>query len=122
MAAWIVHHDDVCVPQFRQQDLFDISQEGIPIDRTVKDHRCHHPGELQSSVKLRRLLMTVWYACTQFLIARRAPANAGHLGERPGFIDKDQAGRIEIKLVVEPDLHACQDVGSVLLHRRSGLF
>jgi hypothetical protein len=47
---------------------------------------------------------------------------AGHLRRGPGFIDEDEAFRIEIELLIEPGLPALQNVGAILLAGVRGLF
>jgi hypothetical protein len=47
---------------------------------------------------------------------------AGHVGRRPGFVDKHKPRGVEIELPVEPCLALAQDVGAVLLGRVAGLF
>jgi hypothetical protein len=47
---------------------------------------------------------------------------AGHVGGGPGFVDEDEALRIQIALAVEPALPLPQDVGAVLLDSMASLF
>jgi hypothetical protein len=47
---------------------------------------------------------------------------AGHVGGGPGFVDEDEALRIQIALAVEPVLPLLQDVGAVLLDSVASLF
>ncbi len=56
------------------------------------------------------------------LAALGAPSQAGHFGRRPGFVDKDQAGGIEIGLTVEPRQPALGDVRPLLLGGVRGFF
>ena len=43
MAAEIVHHDDVAVPQRRNEYLFDVEQEDFTVDRAIDE-----PGRINA--------------------------------------------------------------------------
>jgi hypothetical protein len=47
---------------------------------------------------------------------------ADHVGCRPGLVDKDKAGRIEVELAIEPVAALLQDVRAVLFDSVPGLF
>ena len=57
----------------------------------------------------------------QPLALGRASAQPG-LGGGAGLVDKDEPGRVEVELALEPALASLQDVGPVLLGRMGGLF
>ena len=56
------------------------------------------------------------------LAARRPAIAPGHLGRGPGFVDKDEPGRIEISLPVKPELPCRFYVAALLLARMRRLF
>jgi len=58
----------------------------------------------------------------QALAPPAAAMAARHVGRGPGFVDEDEAVRVEVELVLEPGLALLQDVGAILLGRVSGLF
>ena len=58
----------------------------------------------------------------QPLASRRAPAQAGHVGRRPCFVDEDKPCRVEVELALEPVLPPLQDIRPTLLGGMSGLF
>ena len=66
--------------------------------------------------------MSVRDAGPQPLTSRCPAAQSRHLGRGPCFVDKDEAGRIEIELALEPRLATAQDVRTVLLAGVNGLF
>jgi hypothetical protein len=47
---------------------------------------------------------------------------AGHIGGGPGFVDEDEALRVQIELAIEPVLALLQDVGAILLDGVASLF
>ena len=66
--------------------------------------------------------MTVGNACEQAFALAATPAQARHLGVQTGFIDEDQARRIEIGLAGEPHLPRSPHIGALLLSRVARLF
>jgi hypothetical protein len=66
--------------------------------------------------------MTVGEAHPQVLASGTAAMAAGHVGGGPGFVDEDEALRIQIALAIEPVLPLLQDVGAVLLDGVASLF
>ena len=66
--------------------------------------------------------MSVRDAGPQPLTSRCPATQSRHLGRGPCFVDKDEAGRIEIELAFEPRLAAAQDVRTVLLACMGGRF
>ena len=89
--------------------------ERAPIDRLVDDHRRDHSGEPETGDEGRRLPMAVWDPAPEALPFRGAAAFACHVRRRLGFVDEDEAVRVEIELSVEPLLSPLQYVGPVLL-------
>lgn len=56
------------------------------------------------------------------LTAQRSAVRAGHVGLGPGFIDKDQALRINASLIASPTGALASDVGPLLLGGAQGFF
>ena len=54
--------------------------------------------------------------------SRCGAACAGHIGRAPGFVDEDEAGRIEIELAFKPCLAPLQDIGTALFAGVRSLF
>jgi hypothetical protein len=52
----------------------------------------------------------------------RPPAQAGHVGLGPAFVDEDQPRRVEPALKPPPLLACLQDIGAVLLAGTERLF
>jgi len=61
--------------------------------------------------------VTVGDACKQAFAPAATSAQARHLGVQSGLVDEDQAGRIEIGLVGEPDLARRPHIVALLLSR-----
>lgn len=66
--------------------------------------------------------MAMRCAGPQPFTSRCPTVGANHVGLRPGLIDEDKLGRIEIELPLEPVLPLLQNVWPVLLGRVEGLF
>src|SRR5829696_4204118 len=49
-------------------------------------------------------------------------AQPSHVGGRPGLVDEDEPGGIEVELALEPGFPSRQDVGAILLGCVGGLF
>lgn len=61
-------------------------------------------------------------ASAQALAPPAAAMSPRHVGAGPGFVDEDEARRVEVELAIEPLLALLQDVGAILLGRVAGLF
>jgi hypothetical protein len=58
----------------------------------------------------------------QALALGRPSPQAGHVGFGPGFVEEDQAGRVEGRLLADPPAAGLPDVGTVLLAGPESLF
>ena len=58
----------------------------------------------------------------QTLTSGSAAAGPGHVGRGPCLVDEDEAGGVEVELIVEPGLPPAQNVRTALLGRVRGLF
>jgi hypothetical protein len=122
VAREVVHNDDVVRLQLRHQHLGYIGLEPVAVDGAIKHHRCDHAAHAQTGDQRRGLAVTVREAHPQALALGTAAMAAGHVGGRPGLVDKHEALRLQIELAVEPVSALSQDVGTVLLDRVPGLF
>ena len=118
----IVHDNDIAGLEFGRQDLFDIGEEGGAMHRAVEQHRRTQAAQAQTSGKGGRLPMAMRDGGPAALAAPGASSQTSHFGRRPGFVDKDQAGGIEIGLAVEPRQPAQGDVRPLLLGGVRGFF
>jgi len=66
--------------------------------------------------------VSMWNADAQTFAACAAAMGASHVRRSPGFVDEDEALRIEVELALEPVLPPPQDVGPILLARVRRLF
>ena len=55
-------------------------------------------------------------------LAAAAAMGPGHVGGRPGLVDKDKARRVEIELPAKPVPALPQDVRAILFDGVAGLF
>ena len=122
MGGQIVHHDEVARDQRWHQHLLDIGQEGIAVHRAVEDHRRGQSTPAQCAGEGGGFPVSVWHGCTAALAAFGPAAQASHLGGGAGFVDEDQALRIQIRLRVDPCPAPRGDVGPLLLAGVRGFF
>jgi hypothetical protein len=97
-ASTHVHDDGVARPQRWDEPLFDIGQESVAIHGAVQNKRSDQTVGAQSSGECCRLPMSMWDGSTASLAAWRAPVKPHHFGVGAGFVDEDEALRVEIDL------------------------
>ena len=102
MRSKIVHDDDVTWPEGWDEDLCDIEQEALAIDRPLDEPWRHHAIVSQSGDEGEGLPAALRDFGQQTLAARCPAAQRGHIGLGPGLIDEDQAGRIDPLLIGPP--------------------
>ena len=61
--------------------------------------------------------MTEVNAGTQALAPPAAAMPPRHISAGPGFVDEDEARRVEVELTIEPRFALLQDIGTILLGR-----
>ena len=66
--------------------------------------------------------MAVWVSHSQPFAFSTPAMAARHVRRSPGFVDEDQAVRVEVELSVEPVETPLQDVRAILLDGMPGLF
>ena len=118
----VVHHDDVAGAQFRNQHLFVVSLKCDAVDRPGEDEGRDHAVQGKCTDERRRVPVPIRRPHAQTLIAPTSPMGAGHIGLHPCFVDQHEAGRIQVRLGVEPGPAFAQDIGSVLLSSMPSLF
>ena len=122
VAAEVVHDDDIVGLEGRHQELLDISQEDVAIDRAVEDagrvdsivtergNEGHGAPVSEGSLGIERL-------------ATSAPTmGPRHVGLGPGFINEDQTFGIEPALNPLPERTLARDVRAILFTCEQGFF
>jgi hypothetical protein len=122
MGCEVVHHDDVAGQQGRCQHLRDIGAESIGGHWSVEHQGRGHAVQAQSTGKGDGFPMPVRNGGAAPLPAPGTAARAGHLRRRGSLIYKDEPLRIEVRLLVEPRLASCCDVGALLFAGVRGFF
>jgi len=122
MGTEIVHHDDIAGLECRHQHLLDIGAEALAIDRPVDDAGRGDAVMPERRKKGHRAPMAV-----RDLSPEREPTSppavgTGHVGLCPRFINEDETGRIDFKLVPLPPGAAAGDIRTILLGREHGFF
>lgn len=102
MAAEVVHDDDVARAERRHQELFDIGEEGLAVDRTVDHAGRIDPVTAQRGKEGEGSPFSMGHLRAKSLPAPAAAMGAGHVGLGPGFIDENQTGGIETPLIFTP--------------------
>ena len=114
VAGQIVHHDNVALPQRRDQELLHPSEECLAVDRAVDDAWRRHAVLAQGSNEGDCFPVTVRDCANQPLATRTTAVKPGHLGGRAAFVDKDQALRFHISLTGAPFQARLGDIGPIL--------
>jgi hypothetical protein len=115
VAAEIVHDDDVAGGERRRQDLLDIGEEALAVDRSIDDAGCIDPVGAQCGEERQRPPAAPRDFRNQPLAARTAAMGTRHIGFGPGLVDEDQTGSIELALMRFPAKTPPGDVRPVLL-------
>ena len=121
VARQIVEDHRVALAQYGNEDLLDIGQETLGVDRPVEHKRCHQPFAGEARKKRRRFPMAVRR------IADGACADVGpgvttrHRGRRPSLIEENQPAT-KVLLRTPPRFPALSDVGTILFAGAHGFF
>lgn len=121
MARQIVEDHRVALVQNGNENLLDIGEETLGVDRPVEHKGCNQPLAGEAGKKRRRLPMTVRG------IADGACADVGpgittrHRGRRPSLVEKNQPAA-KARLRAPPRFPALSDVGTMLFAGVHGFF
>lgn len=121
MARQVVEDHRVAFAQNGDENLLDIGEEALGVDRSVEHKGGNQPLAGEASKKRRRLPMTIWG------IADGACADVGpgvatrHRGRRPGLVEENQPAA-EARLSTSPRFPALSDVGTMLFAGVHGFF
>ena len=122
MRSKIVHDDDISALEGRDEDLFDINQEGLRVDGAIQHEGRGDRVMAQGGKKRQCLPMAVRDFPDERLAASAPAPRAGHVGFGPGFVNKNKAGWINPGLVFFPAQAAPGNVGAILLGGEQGFF
>ena len=122
VTAKVVHDHDIAWLECRDEDLLDVSLERRAVHGAVQDERRVDPVVAQGCDKGHGAPVPVWRSANQALAFRRPATQRGHVGFRPGFVDEDEAARVDPALIPHPARAAAAHIGTVLLVRQLGLF
>jgi hypothetical protein len=122
LRAEIVEDDDVARPKGRHEHLLDIEPEALAVDRPVDE-----PGRVDAIVAQRceeshGLPAAVRDLGVEPLAARRPAPERRHIGLGPGFVDEDEAARIDPALIGGPLRAPSRHVGAIPLAGDQRLF
>ena len=122
VAAEIVDDDDIAGRKGRNEDLFDIGEETLAVDRTVEE-----PWRIDAVMAESREEGQCFPAALRN--AGWEPSAAGgpaperrHIGLGPSLIDEHQPGGIDPRLIFAPLLTSARDVGSLALSGDDAFF
>ena len=123
VAAEIVHDDDVAGLEGRHEDLLDIGQEALAVDRAVDARRARRSD--RSAARRGRSASASGRAAPWRPAARRAaqrPWRARHVGLGPGLVDEDQARGIKPALIASSSAPAAARRRAGPARWRAGFF
>lgn len=122
VAAEIVHDDDIAGLQRRYQDLLDIGQELLAVDRSVEDAWRLDPIAAQAGQEGLCPPPAVGRPADQAPATARPAAQRRHIRLGPGFIDEDKPAGINPRLVLLPLPASPGDVRTILFAGERGFF
>ncbi len=122
MAAQIVHDDDVAWSKRRYEELLDIGEEELAVDRPVEHAGGIDPVVAQRGEKGQRAPVAERDFRVQSLPAPGAAMCAGHVGLGPGLVDEDEARGIKLALVLAPLYPSPGDGRTILLAGEQAFF
>ena len=122
MRAEIVENNNVARPESGNEELFDIGEEALAVDRAVEQARRVDAVVPQRGQEGRSLPITARDLADEPLAAWRPAGEAGHVGLGPGFVDEDETTGIYVGLVLAPASAMTVDIGPLLLARDKRLF
>ena len=106
----------------RREERLGVGGERLAVHRPVDDHGRGQAFEAQRRDDRRRLPVAMGDGGPAALAPRAASAQAGHLGRRPGFVEKHQLLGIQLGLQIKPCLAARLHILALLLAGVRGLF
>jgi len=115
VTAEVVEHHDVAGLQRGRQELLHPCEEQHAVDRPVDHAGCVDAVVPERGEEGHGGPPPMGHMGDQALAAWGAAVGAGHVGLGPGFIDEDQAGGIDARLMAAPACAAPRNVGSMLL-------
>ena len=122
VAAEVVEDDDVAGPKDRDEKLGHPCEEDRTVDRTVDDAGRDDAVATQPGQEGHRRPAAVRDTSDEALTAQCAAVRAGHVGLRPGLVDKDQTVGVDASLMPLPAGALTSDVGSRLLGGAQSFF
>ena len=114
VAGEIVADDDVSRPQFRCQELLDISEESRPVHRAIKEARSTETIMTQRHHQGGRMPVAMRHRALAALAANRAPILTRHFGVEACFIKEDQMTAFPARLLLAPELAGDLQIRPVL--------
>ncbi len=122
MGPEIVHDHDVAGLEAGNEDPLDINQEAFAIDRTIEQPRRLDPVLAERGQESHGVPVSERRRPWQALTAGRPAPKRGHVGLGPGFIDEDQAGRVDARPIFQPLHPAARDIRAIPLAGDQRLF
>ena len=113
LACKVIHHHDIARLKDRDDELFDIGAKASPSSVRAAAGR-GDLGKPQCGNESGRFPMSPRHAANEALAARTAAVAARHVGRRTGFVDKDEAFRLQFGLVRTPPIAGLGDIRRIL--------
>jgi hypothetical protein len=98
VATEVVHDDDVARLKLWDEKLLDIGAEAFAVDWTVEQARSGEAVAAQGAKEGQRPPVAMRREASHPFAFRPPPTQWSHVGLDPGFVDKDQALRVEFGL------------------------
>ena len=110
------------VDTVREALIVHIGPEALAVDWTIENPWGLDTITPQGGEEGHCLPVTVWDLCREPPASRAPTSDGSHVGLDPGFIDEDETGRINPRLIFFPTRPAARHVGAILLGRQHAFF
>lgn len=122
VGAEIVHHNNVARLEGGRENLLDIEEESLAVDRPVDEPRRFDAIMTQRSQEGHGLPVAIRHFGLDPLSDRRPAPERSHVGLGPGLVDEHQAGGVDPVLILNPLRPPARDIGTILLGCDQRLF
>jgi len=117
MGAEIIHDDDIAGTERGHQELLDIGQEALAVNRSVEDAGRVDPIMAERGQEGQCAPPPARRLGQEPLALAAATMEARHVGLGPGLVDEDQTFGVDPPLIFLPAYPAARDIRPILLGR-----
>src|SRR5689334_16657212 len=111
MTGEVVEYHEIAWTQGGREDLLDVGEEDLAIDGSIEDKGSGQAGEPEAGDECRGLPVSVRHKSEHPLAPEASPEASSHVRGRPGFVDEDELGGVQLGLSGAPLGSSGCDIG-----------